>query len=102
MAKRKKSRRGKKNHAIPIAIAGPLALPAVQYVLPKVMAGDIKGAFQSMVLEYTGMGTDSKFHANQLVEAYLPVAAGFVVHKLAGKTRINTYARKLTMGFLEI
>lgn len=104
MARKKRGRRGfgKKNRAIPLAIVGPLAMPAVQYVAPKLLAGDLKGAFQSMVLEYTGMGTDSKFHPNQLVEAYLPVLGGVVVHKLATKFGVNKYARKFTMGMLEL
>ena len=98
----KKKRSGKRNKAIPVAIVAPLAMPAINYVLPKVMSGDIKGAVQSLALEYTGMDSAGKFHANQLVEAYVPVAMGVVVHKMASKFGINRYARKYSMGFLEV
>ena len=98
----KKKRSGKRNKAIPVAIVAPLAMPAINYVLPKVMSGDIKGAAQSLALEYAGIGADGKFYPRQLVEAYVPLAMGIVVHKMAGKFGINRYARKYSMGLLEV
>ena len=98
---KKKGSRGKKNRALPIAIVTPLIMPAVTNVLPKVMSGDMKGAINSLALEYAGYDGKS-FRASQVAEWAIPTMVGYVLHKGANKVGINKWARKLTMGFLEI
>jgi len=98
---RGKRRAGKKNRAIPISIVAPLAMPAIQYVIPKAIAGDFKGAMSSLALEYAGIDANNKFHFNQVAEVAVPLLVGVVVHKAANRFGINKYARKASMGYLE-
>ena len=99
--KGKKKRNGKKSHALPIAIVAPLAMPAITNVVPKIMGGDMKGAVNSLALEYAGYDGKS-FRASQVAEWAIPTMVGYVIHRGANKLGINKWARKLSMGFLEI
>lgn len=101
MARKHKSFR-KKNKALPIAIMAPIAMPAVQYVLPKAMHGDFKGALQSVAQEYAGIEPNGQFRAQQIMEWAVPTMIGVVVHKGANKFGVNRYFRKMSMGYLEL
>ena len=104
MAKKKRRGFGKKNRAIPIAVAAPIAMPAIQYVAPKLMAGDFKGAVQSLAQEYTGLNPDGTWNPKQIAQWAIPTAIGVVIHKVAShpRVKVNGYIRKFTMGFLEL
>ncbi|MFA5187576.1 MAG: hypothetical protein WC551_13940 [Patescibacteria group bacterium] len=102
--KKKKSKRTKKNKAIPLAIAGPIAMPAIQFSLPKAVSGDFKGAALSLVQEYTGINPDGSWNPKQIAQWAVPTLIGVGVHKAANhpKIGVNKYIRRFTGGMLEL
>jgi hypothetical protein len=38
---------------------------------------------------FTGIGADGQFHADQIMRTYAPMAAGVVIHKMAGRFGLN-------------
>lgn len=93
MARKKKSRGGR-SHKVPLSIVAPMAV--VGYGIAKNAMEGPSG--QNMaVLKMTGfdMGsTSDRFKPMYLVGTYGPVAAGFLVHKMAGRLGVNRYIPK--------
>ena len=90
MAKRrfKKSRRGG-SKKLPLAIMVPMAVAG--YETGKYLfAGDTKNAAYVM----SGMRADGTFSSGRLIQTYAPIAAGVVVHKIAGRVGVNRYIPK--------
>lgn len=83
MAK-KKYHRGKKKFTVPVALAAPLAVMALD-VGKKVMSNDLNGIKGT----YTGVWEDNKFNPNQIVDTYTPLVVGLGVHILASKLGVN-------------
>jgi len=90
MARRgRKSRRGHGgSKKLPLAIIVPMAIPAVE-AGKAIMAGQYDMARYIM----TGVDGMGRFNASRLGETYIPVVAGVVVHKVAGRF-VNRYIPK--------
>jgi len=90
MARRKgkKGRRGG-SKKMPLAIIAPMAFTGYE-VGKYVMAGDMANA-KYMV---TGIDSAGKFKGGRVVETYLPIAAGVIVHKGAAALGVNRYIPK--------
>jgi len=100
MARFKRKRGGsRKAKSIPVAIAVPMLAVGMSQVAKPAMAGD----WNTVALNLTGYNSNErKFHFNELTQTYGPLAAGWIVHKVAARTGINNYVRRATMGYLSI
>jgi len=100
MARFRKKRGGsRKAKSIPISIAVPLvAVGYTQVVVPAMQKNT-----REVVKNLTGYDISAnKFVPSEMVATYAPLAAGWLVHKVAGRTGINNHVRRATMGYLSI
>lgn len=100
MAFRKKKRGGsRKAKSIPLAIAVPIGVMGITQIVKPGMAGD----WNTVTKNVTGYDmAGQKFYPRELIQSYAPIAAGWVVHKVAARTGINNYVRRATMGYLSL
>jgi len=84
---KKKSRRSGKSK-IPLAIAVPMAVPAIE-AGRHLMAGQMTEA----QYVFTGVDINGKIHANRVAQTYAPMVVGVLVHKFAGRY-VNRYIPK--------
>jgi hypothetical protein len=98
MARFKRKRGGsRKAKSIPIAIALPVAAPAIQ-TGKYIMNGDMPNAMYI----WTGIDSQGKLQGKQLAKTYVPIAAGVVIHKVANRVGVNNFVRRVSMGYLSI
>lgn len=98
MARFKRKRGGsRKAKSIPIAIAVPLAVSAVDTF--KYAQG---GNWKSAAYVWTGVNENGGFDSSRIVKTYMPLAAGVVVHKIANRVGVNNFVRRVSMGYLSI
>ena len=94
MAKRKHKRSGRKGgKAIPVAVVGPLVIAGMP-VLKELATGDITGAADLAKTQFASPAA--------VTSTYVPFLMGIIAHKVATRVGVNRYARKLTMGYLEV
>ena len=89
--KKKGSRRGGK--AIPVAVVGPLVIAGMP-VMKALATGSLETAAESAKSQFASTGA--------ITTTYVPFIMGVIAHKVATKVGVNRYARKLTMGYLEV
>jgi hypothetical protein len=98
MAWRKKKRgSSRKAKAIPVAVALPLAVAAVDTF--KYAQG---GNWSSAAYVWTGVNKNGGFDSSRVMQTYVPIAAGVVVHKVANRVGVNNFVRRVSMGYLSI
>ena len=96
MARRRysKKRGGSRSKKIPMAVMVPMAIPAIRSVGVLMGGGSTEAMGQGLAQIWAGIGTDGKLHADALALTYVPVLAGVIVHKAAGKLGVNRYIPK--------
>lgn len=104
MAKKRAARKSNK-FTLPLAVIGgfaPLGLNLLG-ATKRALAGDLAGASQEIVIRTTGYNTDTKsWNGAVFAETYVPILAGFVVHKLAGRLGVNRAIAKAGVPILRI
>ena len=76
-----------------MAIIGPLVIAGMP-VLTDIAAGKLTAAAETAKTQFAS--------ATAVTSTYVPFIMGVIAHKVATKVGVNRYARKLTMGYLEI
>jgi len=97
MAKRSKKGRRAKKMTIPLSVAAPLGLAAF-WTFQNLSRGDYTQVRQ----DFTGVGADNKFAVQNLMPMYAPLAAGIVVHKIAGKVGVNKVIAQAGIPFIRV
>ena len=83
----RKKRHGSRNRKLPLAIAAPVGIAALD-IGKDVMAGDKIRA----IVKLTGYdigSTTNRFKPEYLLGTYVPIALGVVVHKVANRVGVN-------------
>lgn len=87
-------RRGSRSKKIPMAVTVPMAIPMIRSVGVLMSGGSTENMGQSLAQIWAGIGTDGKVHGDALAMTYVPILAGVIVHKAAGRLGVNRYIPK--------
>lgn len=87
-----RARRRSNSFTLPVAVVAgfaPLAFGVVS-AAKRGLSGDMAGASQELVIRTTGWNTDTRsWNGAVFAQTYVPILAGFLVHKIAGKLGVN-------------
>lgn len=101
---RAKSRR-RAQFTLPLAVVAGFAPMGLNLWgnVKRIMAGDVAGGTQGLVIHTTGYNTDTKsFYWPALAMNYGPILAGFLLHKVAGRVGINRALAQARVPFIRI
>jgi len=76
-----------------VAVVGPLVIAGLP-VMRALSTGNLETAAESAKAQFASTGA--------IATTYVPFIMGIIAHKVATKVGVNRYARKLTMGYLEV
>jgi hypothetical protein len=103
MARTRVKGRGKKQFTLSLAVAAGLAMPASRLINTWRTTHDINVVTRETGQFFTGYDwTTGKWSAQSLNFGLMPVAAGVIVHKLAGMIGINRAMANAGIPFIRI
>ena len=103
MAKPKKQIRRRRKNTISLAIAAPIAAQLAVGVWPRLKVGNIEGATNEILRDYTGFDIIAKnWDASRMRSGALPVAVGAMVHKVANMLGVNSALARAGIRWIRI
>lgn len=101
MAKKKRSRRRNKT-TLPIAVIAGAAAGMVKPVKMAV-SGDVESAANTLSMDYIGYNfMGHKWEFSRIKNGLLPLVAGVVAHKVAGKLGVNRAIASTGIPYIRI
>jgi len=83
--KRRSYRRSLTIPLAPVAGLGSMVADSIQFAL----SGDINKALLDLRWKFTGIDYTGRFYPDRLVQHYLPLIAGLLIHKFVGGAPLN-------------
>jgi len=101
------ARRGRRKHrrsskmTVPVAMVAPVMMPVAEG-LGMALGGDTKGGMRLITAKFTGLQADGTFNSAYLMNTYMPILAGVIVHKAASRFGLNAALGRAKIPLLRV